>query len=95
MFNGDWKKNKSSSMNLIVGRTTGVNLNDAINSSTSISLNDNSSASTTNIPTSHTVRIGDFTNAQFIAWKTAGKNGTMFNYDDVYLDNIKVSIANE
>ena len=94
-FNGDWKKNKSSSMNLIVGRTTGVNLNDAINSSTSISLNDNSSASTTNIPTSHTVRIGDFTNAQFIVWKTDGKNGTMFNYDDVYLDNIKVSIANE
>ena len=94
-FNGDWKKNKSSSMNLIVGRTTGVNLNDAINSSTSISLNDNSSASTTNIPTSHTVRIGDFTNAQFIAWKTAGKNGSWFNYDNVYLDNIKVSIANE
>lgn len=95
MFNGDWKKNKSSSMDLIVGRATGTGLDDAINSSTSISLSDNSSASTTNIPTPHTVRIGDFTNAQFIAWKTAGKNGTMFNYDNVYLDNIKVSIANE
>lgn len=94
-FNGDWKKNKSSSMSLTVGRATGTKLNDAINSSTSISLSNNSSASTTNIPTSHTVRIGDFTNAQFIAWKTAGQNGTMFNYDDVYLDNIKVSIANE
>lgn len=94
-FNGDWKKNKSSSMSLTVGRATGTKLNDAINSSTSISLSNNSSASTTNIPTSHTVRIGDFTNAQFIAWKTAGQNGTIFNYDDVYLDNIKVSIANE
>lgn len=94
-FNGDWKKNKSSSMSLTVGRATGTKLNDAINSSTSISLSNNSSASTTNIPTPHTVRIGDFTNAQFIAWKTAGQNGTIFNYDDVYLDNIKVSIANE
>ena len=94
-FNGDWKKNKSSSMSLTVGRATGTGIDDAINSSTPISLSDNSNASTTNIPTSHTVRIGDFTNAQFIAWKTAGKNGSWFNYDNVYLDNIKVSIANE
>ena len=94
-FNGDWKKNKSSSMSLTVGRATGTGIDDAINSSTPISLSDNSNASTTNIPTAHTVRIGDFTNAQFIAWKTAGKNGSWFNYDNVYLDNIKVSIANE
>lgn len=94
-FNCDWKKNKSSTMNVQVGRATGTGLNDAINSSTRIPMTDNSNASTTNIPTLRTVNIGGFTNAQFIAWKTDGKNGTMFNYDNVYIDNVKVSIVNE
>lgn len=92
-FNSDWKKNKSSSMNLIVGRTSGTGLDDAIEDSTSITMENNSSASETNIPTLRTIDIANFTSAQSIAWKTNGKNGTMFNYDNVYLDNIKVSIA--
>lgn len=92
-FNADWKKNKSSSMGLIVGRTSGHNLNSSIDNATTISMSDNGNASSTNIPTRRSVTVDNFTGTQSIAWKTSGKNGTMFNYDDVYLDNIQVSIV--
>lgn len=92
-FNADWKKNKSSSMNLLVGRTSEHSLNSTISDSTSIPMRDNSSASAENIPTRHEVTIPGFTNSQSIAWKTEGKNGTMFNYEDLYIDNIRVSIV--
>lgn len=93
VFNSDWKKNKSSSMGLIVGRTSGHNLNSGIDNATNISMADNRAASTTNIPTLRTVTVANFTKSQSIAWKTDGKNGTWFNYEDLYIDNIKVSIS--
>lgn len=92
-FNADWDKNKSSSMGLIVGWTTGTALNSTITGGSTISLADNSSANANNIPTLRTLNITGVTSAAGIAWKTAGKNGTMFNYDNIYIDNIRVSIA--
>ena len=40
--------------------------------------------------------ISSFGRNSRIAWKTNGSNGGfVFAYDNVYLDNIKVSIVNE
>ncbi len=95
-FNGNWVQNVSSSMGLIVGRTTGNKLNSAIDASTTLALESNAGASSTDIPTLCSVNVSGFTSAQAIAWKTSGKNGSVlqyFNYDNIYIDNIKVSIA--
>ena len=92
-FNCDWKKNKSGSMGVIVGLSTATNLNSAIANGQTVSLANNQSANADNIPSAHEVVITSFVKDGRIAWKTNGTNGSMFNYDDVYLDNIKVSIA--
>ena len=95
-FNCDWKKNKSKEMKITVGLSTETNLNSPINNSTSITLTDNRSASADNIPTSHETTISSFGRTSRIAWKTNGSNTALgFAYEDVYLDNIKVSIVNE
>lgn len=96
VFNADWKKNVSATMELIVGRTSGHNLDSGIDNSTYISMSSNSSASENYIPTQRNVTVANFTGAQSIAWKTNGKNGKwnqMFKYEDLYIDNIKVSIV--
>lgn len=92
-FNCDWKKNKSGSMGLIVGLSTATNLNSSIANGQTVTLINNQSANADNIPTAHEVIITSFVKDGRIAWKTNGTNGSMFNYDDVYLDNIRVSIA--
>lgn len=92
-FNCDWKKNKSGSMGIIVGLSTATNLNSSIANGQTVSLANNQSASVNNIPSAHEVIITSFARDGRIAWKTSGTNGTMFNYDEVYLDNIRVSIA--
>lgn len=95
-FNCDWKKNKSKEMKITVGLSTETNLNSSISNSTSITLTDNRSASADNIPTSHETTISSFGSKSRIAWKTNGSNTALgFAYEDVYLDNIKVSIVNE
>lgn len=94
-FNCDWKKNKSNTMGVIVGLSTDTNLNSSISNGSTVSLTNNQSASVNNIPSAHEVTIGSFVKNNRIAWKTNGTNGTMFNYDEIYLDNIKVSIVNE
>lgn len=95
-FNCDWKKNKSSAMSINVGLSTDTKLNSAINEGKTISLTNNQSASADNIPTSHEMNIASFVKNERIAWKTNGSNGGfVFAYDNVYLDNIKVSIVNE
>lgn len=95
-FNCDWKKNKSKEMKITVGLSTETNLNSSISNSTNITLTDNKSASADNIPTSHETMISSFGRNSRIAWKTNGSNGGfVFAYDNVYLDNIKVSIVNE
>lgn len=94
-FNCDWKKNKSSSMKVIVGLSTDTKLNSTISNGRTIELSNNQSASVDNIPSVHEVTITSFSRNGRIAWKTDGKNGTWFNYDEIFLDNIKVSIANE
>lgn len=95
VFNADWKKNKSSAMELIIGRTSEHTLNASIYDATTLSLSNNSEASPTNIPTLHNVYVANLTSEQSIAWKTSGKNGTWFQYDDLYIDNVKVSIVPE
>ena len=95
-FNCDWKKNKSKEMKITVGLSTETNLNSSISNSTNITLTDNRSASADNIPTSHETKISSFGRNSRIAWKTNGSNTALgFAYEDVYLDNIKVSIVNE
>lgn len=95
VFRADWVKNKSASMGLIVGRTSDHYLNSAIDDATNLPMTDNGAATPDNIPTEHTVTIANLTAAQSIAWKTDGRNGTMFNYEDLYIDRIRVSIAND
>lgn len=92
-FNADWKKNRTNTMKLVVGRTSAHNLNSPIENSTSITMRSNSSASSTNIPTLHEIPVAGFTSAYGIAWKTDGTNNGMFAYEDLYIDNIRVSIV--
>lgn len=95
-FNSDWKKNRCGNMTLIVGRSSGTGLNDAINDATNISMQNNSSASENNSAnqTLRTVTIPNFTRDQSVAWKTNGPNVSFaFAYEDLYIDNVKVLIA--
>ena len=95
IFNADWKKNKSESMQLVVGRTSGHNLNSSINDQTAIPMANQSSASASYIPTERQVEVPNFTSDQSIAWKTDGSNASLwnyFNYEDIFIDNVKVSI---
>lgn len=97
VFNADWVRSNCSYMNLLVGRTgTEHKLNTTISDQTSISMTNNTEASKTNIPTLQgPVYINNFTSEQCIAWKSSSENSGAFNYETLYLDNIKVSIANE
>lgn len=92
VFNADWKKNTATAMTLKVGSTTGSNVGDSMNG-VSITMTDNQSASEYNIPTLHTVYVSDFTGDQRIAWETDGKAKGTFKYEDLFIDNIRVSIA--
>lgn len=92
-FNSDWVKNKSSSMGLIVGRASSTGIDDTISNSSTLTLSTNSSASYTNVVTPRSVEVSNFTSTQFIAWKTSGANGSYFNYDPVYIDDVKVQIV--
>lgn len=97
VFNADWVRSNCSYMNLLVGRTgTEHKLNTTISDQTSVSMTNNTEASKTNIPTLQgPVYINNFTSEQCIAWKSSSENSGAFNYETLYLDNIKVSIANE
>jgi len=92
VFNADWKKNTATAMELKVGSTTGDSVGDSMQG-VSITMTDNQSASEHNIPTLHTVYVPDFTGNQRIAWETDGKAKGMFSYENLFIDNIKVSIA--
>lgn len=94
-FNADWKKNRTNTMKLIVGRASEHNLNSPIENAASIAMSNNGSASSTNIPTLHEIPVAGFTAAHGIAWKTDGTNNGMFAYEDLYIDNVRVSIVAE
>lgn len=94
VFNADWVQNKSGNMNLLVGRTgTEHKLNSAINDQTTISMQNNGEASSSNIPSVRSVTINGVTNTESIAWKSSGQNKGVFNYEALYIDNVKVSIT--
>lgn len=91
-FGADWNKNKSSSMNILVGRSTSTGYTGSISSTNTIPLSDVSSASSTSTLTSRTATITSCTSTYRIVWHTDGENGTIFNYDPVYIDDVKVKI---
>ncbi len=93
-FYADWKKNSAEKMLLKVGRTVGTELGDEIKSIESpITMQNNSNASQNYIPTLRRVTVEDYTCDQWIAWETVGSNKDWFNYEDLFIDNIKISIA--
>ncbi len=109
-FNADWNKNVARYVQLIVGRSSGCDLDDTINNSTTLydtevswtsgwssyshnSLNDvNVSESSTF--TLRKVEIANCATTDRIVWKTDGKANGTFKYEHLYIDNVKVSIAN-
>lgn len=94
-FNSDWCKNKSSSMKLVVGRAadSATTAGDAISSSTSISMT-SKSVSESSTFTEREATISGCQSSYRIAWETDGENGTWFNYDPVYIDNLRIQIVN-
>lgn len=86
-FYADWKQNKFSKMNLLVYN------DDDDDNSVSITMSNNDSASS--ITTPRSVTLDDCTSESVISWKTNASSGTIVSsYDYVYMDNIKISIAN-
>ncbi len=88
IFNREWLKTKSSSMNLIVGRSSSTGIDDTISDSQTLALTSNSNASQTNIPTADTVSIAGVTETQLIAWKSNGDSGGFIftsYYDYIYI----------
>ncbi len=95
MFNSDWCKNKSSSMNLIIGRAASgdTEAGDTINGSSTIPMS-NVSVTQSSTFTYREATIEGCESSHRIVWESDGTNGDYFNYDPVYIDNVKVQIAN-
>ncbi len=95
MFDSDWCKNESSSMSLTVGRASSGNTDagDTISASSSVSMT-SASVTESSTFTNRKVTISGCESSHRIVWETNGKNGDWFNYDHVYIDNVKVQIAN-
>lgn len=93
LFDSDWDKNKSSSMSLSVGRSTSTSVGGTISGGESVSLSSLSSSINQNSTfTSREVTITECESTHRIAWESDGKNGTIFNYDYVYIDNVYIQI---
>ncbi len=86
-FYADWKKNKCTKMSLELSYG---------NSSASVSMSTNSNASQTSITTFRELVLEDCDSESIIEWRTGGSGGSGFSsgYDPVYIDNIKIKIAN-
>lgn len=84
-----WTKNKSSYMNIMIGKTSGTDIDDTIT-------NDTENPSLTSGATAYkTVEVSGVTNSLRLAWKTDSENGTMFNYDTTYIYEVTVTIITE
>ncbi len=93
-FYADWKQNSAKTMSLKAGRTSGTGLGTAIECvEGAIPMENNPSASSTYIPTLRRVTVADYTCDQRIAWETDASNNGMFKYEDLFIDNIRMSIA--
>ncbi|MFI3280631.1 MAG: fimbrillin family protein [Rikenellaceae bacterium] len=95
LFNSDWCKTTSSSMNLIVGRATGTDIDDTISASTSIQMSSVSTATSSSTFTAREVYITGCTTDYHINWKSNGSNGSSWAYDRVYIDNVIIQIYHE
>ncbi len=82
VFNADWNKDRCSGMDLKVNDKT-------------IGLSDNSSASQTNIKTGRNVTLSGMQRTSAITWSTSASGANFINgsTEPVYIDNIKITIA--
>ncbi|MFI3320598.1 MAG: fimbrillin family protein [Rikenellaceae bacterium] len=87
-FSAKWSKNKVD-MSVTVGGATGTELDDAISGGGDISLTSSSSAST------KSQEVTGITRASRIAWKNKPSGEPSSGSDDVYIDDVKVSIISE
>ncbi len=93
LFDSDWNKNKSSSMSLSVGRSTSTSAGGTISGGESVSLSSlSSSINQSSEFTSREVTITECESTHRIVWESDGTNGTIFNYDYVYIDNVYIQI---
>ncbi|MFR9602413.1 MAG: hypothetical protein SNG02_00920 [Rikenellaceae bacterium] len=84
-----WTENKCSYMDIMIGKTSGTDFDDAIT-------NDTGNPSLTSGQTSYkTVEVSGVTNSLRLAWKTDSENGTIFNYDTTYIYEVTVTIITE
>lgn len=84
-FYADWKENKSDSMKLKI--STGSNSDQTSN------MTSYSDADYTNIKTERTLSLSGCSYNSEILWELSGDMSRGYNYDYVYIDNIKVSIV--
>ncbi len=95
IFNSDWNANKSTSMNLIVGKSTDTSLDSEITGSEILMMSD-VDVSQTGEFTLREVTVTECEGDYRIVWKTNGSNGSAgFTgaYDPVYIDNVKLQIS--
>ncbi|MFR9620574.1 MAG: hypothetical protein SNH63_05055 [Rikenellaceae bacterium] len=90
LFYADWKKAMFSSVTVEVSNDNGGSASFSVTST-------NSSASYTNITTSRSLTLSGCTSTSTITWRADGSSGSgasTSNYDHIYMDNIKIKIAN-
>ncbi len=88
-FDAEWKPNKCTKMGLTVSNDGG--------GSDSVSFEGDSSASSSYIPTSHTIKLSSSDSESVITWMSSGSGASGFSsgYDYIYMDNIKIQITTD